>query len=275
MNLLGDISCASNRTSELCAKLSEYGVARIEGFLSPLELAPLQSEARRATVAFANYQNPYGPCARFSLNPLPPKLSRSRELLNGEHLQVLPDEFTHSRRTLDRPFFHEAIQHFFSGRCGFMEVVAFTRDYVPDRKAVYGQLHFDRRHQLKFIIYLNDVYAENGAFACIPASHTLGRDLFYDGWSSLLGLESATTEIVDAAAEAVAEDSPTYRLLPCVVEGQTTLGPFDLSRDRFSVEGAAGTLVAFDTHLLHCGGFVLAEGKERWTLKGHTFGISA
>jgi hypothetical protein len=154
-----------------------------------------------------------------------------------------------------------------------MEVVAFTRDCNPDPRAVYGKLHYDRRHQLKFIVYLNDVDETNGAFGCIPASHGLGRTLFHKGWRQVLNLKTDDPAEIEEAAAEVPEDRPEYRLVPCVLENMSTIGDFIPQRDRLSIDGPAGTLVAFDTHLLHYGGMV-ATSKERWTLKGHTFAIA-
>jgi hypothetical protein len=172
---------------------------------------------------------------------------------------------------LEGAYFRGAVDEFFHGASGFMEVVAFTRDHVPDTKAVYGYLHFDRRHQLKFVLYLNDVDATNGAFGCIPDSHLVGRDLFYRAWRRVLGLDGVDANHVDAAAQAVAEDSAEYRQVPCILAGRRAIGPFAVDRDEMAISGAAGTLVVFDSHILHFGGFVSHAAKERWTLKGHTF----
>jgi hypothetical protein len=55
-----------------------------------------------------------------------------------------------------------------------------------------------------------------------------------------------------------------------VVENQHAISELVAHEDKLTVAGRAGALVAFDTHLLHYGGFVRASKKERWTLKGHT-----
>ena len=269
------ITCSSRSPEEACDKLRAHGVARIPGFCSADELGRLSSEARLATRAKANYRNPYGPCARFTLDRIRPELARSRDLLEGEFLPVLPDLFPDTRSFLEGDFFRETVDGFFDGNSGFMEVVAFTRDHIPDRKAVYGHLHFDRRHQLKFILYLNDVDEKNGAFGCIPNSHTLGRELFLAGWRKALDLPDASQRAVTLAAEATPEDAPQYHRVPCMQGKRRLIGPFDVARDSRIVAGASGTLVVFDSHLLHFGGFVTQPDRDRWTLKGHTFAIES
>lgn len=266
-------TCSSRSPEEACDNLRAHGVARIPGFCSGDDLERLMSEAHLATSARANYKNPYGPCARFTLDRAPPELARSRDLFDGEFLPVLPDVFQDTRRFFEGDFFRETVDGFFRGSSGFMEVVVFTRDHIPDRRAVYGHLHFDRRHQLKFILYLNDVDESNGAFGCIPDSHTLGRELFLAGWRKALELPDASRHAVTLAAEATPEDAPQYHRVPCMQVGRRSIGSFDIARDSLIVAGAAGTLVVFDSHLLHFGGFVSHPDRDRWTLKGHTFAI--
>jgi hypothetical protein len=267
MITLDEVSCTS-KVDQICEKLKAYGVARVPDFLTPKDTDLILAEANLATSRHANYQNPYGPCCRFSLEQLPSHLSRSRDLIDGTNLERLPPQFAHTRRVMESGMFRDVTRSYLGADCGFMEVIAFTRDCIPDPKAVYGKLHYDRRHQLKFIVYLNDVDESNGAFGCIARSQNLGRRLFHDAWGKILGLETASE--IEQAAAAIPEDDPKYRLLPCVVENQHTISELVAHEDKLTVAGRAGALVAFDTHLLHYGGFVRASKKERWTLKGHT-----
>lgn len=271
MITLDDVTCSSPTSDELCEKLGSFGVARVVGFLTPAETRRVFEEARLATSTLANYRNPYGPCSRFTLQQLPAYLARSRDLIEGETLQQLPSQFRHSRQIIGCEMFRQTTESYLGPGCGFMEVVAFTRDFNPDPTAVYGKLHYDRRHQLKFIFYLNDVNQSNGAFGCIPGSHNAGRKLFRSRWRQVLGLRTVSDSEIEEAAAATPEDQPEYHLVPCVVERMSPLGDVVPKKNKLSVEGSAGTLVAFDSHLLHYGGFVTAPQKERWTLKGHTF----
>jgi ectoine hydroxylase-related dioxygenase (phytanoyl-CoA dioxygenase family) len=154
-----------------------------------------------------------------------------------------------------------------------MEVVAFTKDWNPDPKAVYGKVHYDRRHQLKFILYLNDVNGSNGAFTCIPGSHKVGRQLFHQGWRKVLNLQTEDAREIEEAAAAIPEDKQEYLRVPCIVSNLESLKERVPQTGKLVIDGAAGTLVAFDSHLLHSGGMVTAS-HERWTLKGHTFAIA-
>jgi hypothetical protein len=250
--------------------LKKWGVVKIESFLTKKEIDGLLSETSLAVTNYKNYKNPYGKCARFSLQDISDDLSISRDLSEGDNLKVLPKEFKLTGEMFQRNFFKQIVEKYIGYNAGYMEVIVFTQDCIPDAKAVYGLLHFDRRHQLKFIFYLNDVNGDNGAFGCIPASHKYGEDLYYKAWGKLLNLESSMKHRIDKMALSVSEKEARYKKIPCVLEH------VDFRKEEMShfegvfVTGAAGSLIIFDTHLLHFGGKV-KDGKERWTLKGHTF----
>jgi hypothetical protein len=258
-----DISVLSNL-------LKEYGVVKVESYLTKREIKKLLKETQTAISNFKNYKNPYGNCARFSLEKIASELSISRDLFEGEHLDILPNEFVLTRQLLERKFFAELIGEYIGVNAGFMEVIVFTQDCISDVNAVYGLLHFDRRHQLKFIFYLNDVDGENGAFGCIPGSHKYGEYLYYKAWAKILNLEPSQKSEIDKRALNVAEDEPLYKKIPCILEHVDLKGEGQPNFEKIFVEGVAGSLVIFDTHLLHFGGKVF-QGKERWTIKGHTF----
>lgn len=270
---LADVTRSSTSSAELLQVLSTYGVVRLTEYLPSDLTAAILDEARIATESMANYRNPYGPCARFSLDTLPPHLSHSRDLVAGDHVEPLPRSLRHAREVMSANIFQELVGRYLGSGAGFMEVIAFTRDHVPDAKAVYGKLHFDRRHQLKVIVYLNDVDDVNGAFGCIPGSHRLGRDRFVAAWRRVLGMVDGDEQMVEKAAAAVPEDHPNYHRVPCILRSDVPVGDFLPQRDRLTVGGPAGTIVIFDSHVLHYGGFV-SPGTERWTLKGHTFAIA-
>lgn len=269
---LNDITCVVQSVEEVCTKLTAFGVVRLPSFLSLQETGRIHQEAELATSATANYRNPYGPCSRFSLEELPAHLSRSRDLTNGAHLRRLPACFQLTRKVIGSQLFRKITQSYFGPHSGFMEVIAFTKDCYPDSDAVYGHMHFDRRHQLKFILYLNDVDESNGPFGCIPGSHQLGQTMFRDAWRKVLGLTGMDDIEVDRIAATVPEDQAEYLTLPCVSNHSGTLESPTMGRENLLVVGNAGTLVVFDSHIFHHGGLVKPPS-ERWTLKGHTFAI--
>jgi hypothetical protein len=87
-----------------------------------------------------------------------------------------------------------------------------------------------------------------------------------------LGLRTNSDSEIEEAAAATPEDQAEYHLVRCVVERMNSSGQVvPKKNNKLDVDGSAGTLVAFDSHLLHYGGFVTGPRKERWTLKGHTF----
>jgi hypothetical protein len=270
MTAIKDFTVDKAETKTVSKLLNAYGVVKIESYLTAVETEKLLGETKTAISNFKNYKNPYGNCARFSLEKLSGELSVSRDLFEGEHLSPLPGEFGLTSEILEREFFSELIKEYIGENAGFMEVVVFTQDYIADVKAIYGLLHFDRRHQLKFIFYLNDVDKENGAFGCIPGSHKYGEDLYYKAWGKILNLEPSQKKEIDKKALSVSEDEPRYKKIPCVLENIDFKDEGYPNFEKQFVEGAAGSMIIFDTHLLHFGGRV-NEGKERWTIKGHTF----
>ncbi len=270
MTTISDFSVSHPDVRVISKLLDKYGVARIENYLTVSEVTDLLNETRYAVSELANYKNPYGECTRFSFQEITAELSKSRDLLTGEHLSILPKDFIQTRNVIGRMFFKKLSKAYIGANAGFMEVIVFTRDYIPDKKAVYGLLHFDRRHQLKFIFYLNDVDGNNGAFGCIPGSHKFGEDLYYKAWADVLKMNPFQKSAIDKEALNISEDESRYKRIPCILERKNLDENGDFNSKRIFVEGGAGSLVIFDTHLFHFGGKV-NPGKERWTLKGHTF----
>src|ERR1700755_28567 len=235
MITLEDVTCSSPTSDELCQKLMSFGVARVPSFLTAAETRLVFEEAKIATSTLANYRNPYGPCSRSTLHKLPPHLARSRDLIEGDTLPQLPSQFRHSRQVIGSELFRRTTASYLGPGCGFMEVVAFTRDYIPDPTAVYGKLHYDRRHQLKFILYLNDVDQSNGAFGCIPGSHNSGRKLFLSRWRQVLRLRTNSDSEIEEAAAATPEDQPEYHLVPCIVERMSSMGDVVPKKNKLNV----------------------------------------
>ena len=87
-------------------------------------------------------------------------------------------------------------------------------------------LHFDISRTLKYFLYLNDVTEENGAFRCIPGSHN----------SITKGIRIKFRD----------EINYNNRHLSRVKEQEGK---------SMCVEGKAGTLIIFDTNVLHQAGF--------------------
>ena len=115
-----------------------------------------------------------------------------------------------------------------------------THDYRNDNGiAKNGYLHYDKKHSLKFFIYLTDITENDGPFSVIPKTHIVGKQL--------------------------REDNPN----------KTSNVFFDYPElcykkdDILPIIGKAGDIIIFDTDIFHLGG--LLNGGERLTLKGHAY----
>ncbi|WP_282608928.1 phytanoyl-CoA dioxygenase family protein [Pelagibius sp. Alg239-R121] len=101
------------------------------------------------------------------------------------------------------------------------------------------EVHFDTLQCLKFMIYLDDTTAANGAFSFIPGSHR--KTHAYRKWFARLG---GVPSLIPNA-------------LPDEHRARVT-----------SIEAKAGTLIVFDTDGLHAGG-VLKPGTTRRVVRAH------
>jgi hypothetical protein len=104
-------------------------------------------------------------------------------------------------------------------------------------------LHFDRIHALKFFIYLTPTHVTNGALATIPGSRAYGHRQRLD----------------HVRAGVSVRDIP-------IIQPDTLM---DLA---VPLDGEAGTMIVFDTDVLHMGGIV-RSGTERRILRGHSHAV--
>jgi len=114
---------------------------------------------------------------------------------------------------------------------------------------------------LKFMIYLGDTTAKNGAFSYVPGSHRLMHHL--SGRYSRDNRELHTIDDIRERAHGLG-DSTTLDLLHGM---EAHIRSAELSDDYYSVEAPAGTCVIFDANGVHRGG-VISEG-ERLLTRSH------
>jgi hypothetical protein len=227
------------------------GAAIVYAFAPWRQLMALRAEWAWVLPARANYRYGYGLCARYSFSDLPRSLTATADLFSDD--------------SLPRQIFDALLGH----QQGYMEVVAFTHEFRDDSHEIYGRLHFDRKRQLKFILYLDDTSDDDGAFRYIPGSTAIGRSLRQSRWSAALDLQKADGDDVDKKSGQVAESGIAYAEFDCSVSSQDLANQGDL-RNEIILAGSAGSLVVFDTDVLHRGGLVRA-GHSRRSIKGHCF----
>lgn len=116
----------------------------------------------------------------------------------------------------------------------FMLQIFISHEWKPLPKEQWSRnqhLHFDPFHALKFMLYFTDVGQENGAFTYIPETMSIGKEL--RGRNSLDKNLRTNTYTLEA--------HPDFAYL----------------RDQaIPIEGKAGTLLIFDTDMIHGGGIV-------------------
>jgi hypothetical protein len=105
-------------------------------------------------------------------------------------------------------------------------------------------LHFDPFRALKFFIYLTDADESNGAFRAIPGTHHECKKI-REGYSM----------------DELFQDK--YR-----IEANSDKLKWS-ENDCQYYEGKAGTLLIFDTDIVHGGGLIKEKGKERMVIINH------
>ena len=103
------------------------------------------------------------------------------------------------------------------GANGRDDLLVWSREHVRDTGAIYGQPHFDRRHQLKAFLYLDDVGKENGPTHVADELPSFFHGRWLDAWRTVLVLGAASDAEVLEHARATSEDSPAYRSVACNV----------------------------------------------------------
>lgn len=119
-----------------------------------------------------------------------------------------------------------------------------SHEYPKEAQARQGYLHFDRLRTFKCFAYLTATTATNGALHVLPGSHHQGRQ-----WR-----------------ERFCPPSQPY------ADRRNRPGlDFEAALDLDAVqplEGGAGTLILFDSDVLHRGGRVF--GGHRWVVRSHS-----
>lgn len=159
---------------------------------------------------------------------------------SGKVLRIYPQTYNRYpalKNTFENPFFKQLVTDY--GMNNFMLQSFVTEDKFTVDKERWPRnchLHFDPYHALKFIVYLTDVTKENGAFRYVPGSLEEGRQM---------RTGNELSETLSSLKHTFEENNPDKiqeyeeRSLYC--------------------EGEAGTLILFDTDLIHGGGIIEDE----------------
>ena len=201
-------------TFDIINTIKEFGICRVPGYIDPTKLYDEVFDIIK-DVPEKSYK--FGKLKALSKN-LFFNYEEMSNIFRGENLNKVSTRYINNVIT-------EAV---------------ITHDYRSDKGiAKNGYLHYDRKHSLKFFIYLHDVTDKDGPFSVVPRTHIVGRDLRENN-------PDKTSDIF--------LDYPHLNYKMC---------------DVLPITGKAGDLIIFDTDIFHLGG--LLKGGERLTIKGHAY----
>ncbi|MDH6108189.1 hypothetical protein P3T36_004346 [Kitasatospora sp. MAP12-15] len=158
-----------------------------------------------------------------------------------ERGDIDPTAFPVISSTFARPELEAVVGAFFGEDHIFSRTIYGILDIVGSTTHVQ-QLHYDKMRHLKSFVYLTDVGSANGPFHCLPGSHLVAREQ---------QRENRERHIVPTDED--------VRQLPPELAGRGV-----------PVLGRAGTLILFDSDILHHAG-VVTEG-ERLAIRSLSFG---
>jgi|GEM_PF-4242758 len=168
---------------------------------------------------------------------------------------------------MSQPFFERIAR-------GYLNDTVILNTFIVNREKAHKrpitEWHADQQKVglfvFKYMIYLNDVSAKNGAFCYVPKSHSIVRKIIERG--RLKGIPN--TDIHNF--EEIKKWAYELKLDDCIefidsLEGNIK-GDFE-SNDQYALSAPAGSIIAFDPSAIHRGG-VVSEG-ERYIVRLHCF----
>ena len=212
----------------------QFGAAVLPNFVAQSTLEELQSEFR------AVLKQPNNAYAR-PLSYQPGRaVELSRNALPVEHYQTICSFF-------GSPWMR-AVADSYMGHLFLLNYELYaTHEFIPATDI--APTHHDKLWTLKFMLYLNDIDVDCGAFGVIPGSAASARARFR-GIFEKHGLKRLSMN--DARYTAMENDNVSVDLPPVI-----------------DIIGAAGTLIVFDSDTYHHAGSV-STSRERMILRGHT-----
>lgn len=232
------------------AKLRKYGVACIPGLVAGVAEMGAEFDA-----AFSGEMEDAAP-----LNERGKNLSRRHgQTVTGTHLKL--DNVPRLRATnpaMHRTFAAPLMRDIAQGYLGlhtFNRHIILTHDFRAADPII--PFHFDELRALKFLVYLDDVDEDNGPFEAIPGTHRQGRAVREHEWLRTDSYNEVRNRIFEHFSEEF-----FYAMF----------GDFkqSLAMRRATFTGPAGTLVVFDTDVIHRGG-PLRPGRSRRVARGSTY----
>lgn len=235
------------KTEIVLEKLKREGFYLVENFLSPKELNNITNE----------YDNIFKniPDRRQSNLSLDGKVVATRSYKPGKHCRVSPQSYRHIPH-ITSTFNTSDIKNIVSQYCGpssdfMMQIFMSFECHICKKKEDWARnnwLHWDPYPALKFMLYLTDVSPGVAPTCIIPKTRSYGQKYrALMSYSDLRGIDNGNpTRLEDW------KENPEFT-----------------NNDATPIYSKAGGLLIFDTDLLHYGGLIEKENKERKTILMH------
>jgi len=211
--------------SDILSRLERHGLAVLEEYVEPARHGQLNTEF----LAILEEEEKTSP--RF-IKKGDSRVARIGEGLNGDKYPLVSGIFT--SKFMD----NVARQYFSPHSYNLNRQVYLTHD--KNFMDFGSPWHTDPSRSLKFLLYLTDTSANNGAFMYAPGSHLEG--FFRIMYFRRRGIDEFPNMIPDE----------------------------EVCRPTLSVEAKAGSLVIFEAAGIHKAGNV-KQGSERRVIRGHTY----
>lgn len=231
--LKNEMNIADNTSvAKVLQSLNDFGICIIEDFLSLSELKALEQEAYKsfelntsAVYQHSGVKNGRASCLKIN--------------------ELEKQDWLATSSVFESAFFSQIAEGYFPEGVIKNKMIYTVEDI---KGTVHGaqDFHFDINNSLKFLIYLTDTDANNGAFSCIPGSVFKSKQI-RNKYADRVNLSEENKDFARKISRDLDYDS----------------------KDEYIVNGARGTLIVFDTDTFHKAGKV-SEGK-RLVMRSHNY----
>ncbi|BCY09082.1 phytanoyl-CoA dioxygenase family protein [Actinoplanes sp. L3-i22] len=249
---IDDLRVSGSEVDPVVRRLTEHGVAVLPGWLDPTRTAALAAEFEASFAAAQSEPD--------ELTDTGKDLSRHYgRTTTGTHLKYGNAELRAglpvAHDVFNDPFMRSVTDAYLGRPSTLNRHVILTDDHLAGKEVI--SYHFDEIRSLKFLIYLDDVDAGNGAFEIIPGTQHQGAQIRVSEW-----LRTGDFNAVHIRVFEDFSDDLFYTLFG-------HFKPF-LATHSVKVHAPAGSMIVFTTDTIHRAGR-LDEGRRRRVARGSSY----